>query len=363
MSESPAKTVLHDWHADNGARIVDFAGWQMPVQYGGALEEHQAVRTSCGIFDVSHMGNVLIQGEQAGAALDRLTTWPMSGLRHGAARYTVFLNKSGGAVDDLIVYRRDDDNYLIIWNASNHQKNLDWSKPVFAEYGVSVQDLTDRTALIAIQGPNWRDVTAAALPDLPMPDKRFTFTEADGGSSPIIIARTGYTGEDGVEIWMPDDQAVQAWTALVDAGAVPCGLAARDSLRIEAGLPLYGHELSDQIDPFEAGVKFVVKFDDREYIGRDALAARLDADNRRQLVGIRLLDRGVPREGYTLHDQHGNDIGTISSGSYSPILGAGIGLALVTPTGPDDLVGTRGTVQVRKKSIPIEFVNPPIHKA
>ncbi|RMF18994.1 MAG: glycine cleavage system aminomethyltransferase GcvT [Candidatus Dadabacteria bacterium] len=335
--------------------MVPFAGWEMPVQYTGVKAEHTAVRTTCGLFDVSHMGTVLLQGGRATEALERLTPWPMSKLKPGRARYTVMLNEAGGTVDDLIVYRRGNEDWFVIWNAANHQKNLDWTAPILTEYGVTLEDLTSDTALIALQGPDWHSVWEQALPGAAFPDKRFTFTEHDG----MLIARTGYTGEDGVEIWCPNARAIELWDRLIDAGATPCGLGARDSLRIEAGLPLYGHELSDEIGPIEGGVGFVVHKDHHGYIGEMAL----QRDPRRCLAGVRMTGRGVPREGYPVLTPDGETIGAVTSGSYSPILDTGIGLALVDrkKSGYDG-TSQAVAVEIRGRSFDAELVVPPLHK-
>lgn len=356
-----ARTALFDRHVAMGARMVPFAGWSMPVQYAGVIEEHQAVRSSAGLFDVGHMGTVLLRGDGTAAALDELTTWPMSTLEAGRARYTVFLNDSGGCVDDLIVYRRGSSSWFIIWNAGNHAKNLAWTAPFWARYGVELEDRTADTALIALQGPNWRAVWDRAFEAAPVPEGRFRFLERGDESALEIVARTGYTGEDGVEIWIPNARARETWDRLIEAGAVPCGLGARDSLRIEAGLPLYGHELTEEIDPVSGGVGFVVKLDARTFYGRAGLETRLRATNRRGLIGIRALERGVPREGYLVHDADGRECGAVTSGSWSPILDAGIGLALVD--NPEALLHTEGAVMVRSRPLRVRFVRPPIHRS
>lgn len=351
------RTVLHAEHLALGARMVPFGGWDMPVQYAaGVKAEHAAVRQQAGLFDVSHMGNVVLRGSKIGAALDRLTTWPMSKLAAGAAKYTVFPNLEGGTVDDLIVYKRRDDEYFIIWNASNHAKNLVWTAPVFKEFGVDLEDLTDTTALIALQGPAWEAAFKKVLPKAPLPQKRFTFSESDG----VTVVRTGYTGEDGVEIWLPNDRAVALWRGLIDAGVQPCGLGARDSLRIEAGLPLYGHELTDEIGAVEGGVGFVVKKDHSGYLGQ----AKLQLNPARRLVGIRLLDKGVPREGYEVLDAQQKPIGKVTSGSYSPIIDSGIGLALVSlGQSRYDGASLDGFISIRGRPAAAKLVKPPIHKS
>lgn len=350
-------TPLAAEHLALGARMLPFAGWSMPIQYAGVLDEHRAVREHAGIFDVSHMGTVRLHGQGAAAALDRLTTWPMSQLAEGRARYTVFPNPEGGCVDDLIVYREAADRYMIIWNAANHAKNLAWTAEELQRHGVRLEDHTAETALIAVQGPAWREIMGKALPSLPLPEKRFGFVvHQDGGD--WAVARTGYTGEDGVEIWLPAEHAAATWQALLAAGATPCGLGARDSLRIEAGLPLYGHELSDERDLFQAGVGFVVRFDERDFVGRAALERRRQEPGP-ALIGVRMLERGVPREGYPLHDAAGTPVGTITSGSFSPVLDAGIGLGLVD--NPESLVHTDGRIAVRSRMLAVRYVRPPIH--
>ncbi len=356
-----ARTVLYDRHVALGARMVPFAGWSMPVQYAGVIEEHKAVREHAGIFDVSHMGTVLVEGPGTAAALDEMTTWPMSSLEPGRAKYTVFLNDEGGCVDDLIVYRRSADKWLIVWNAANHAVDLAWSAPFFSRHGARVEDRTSGTALIALQGPAWREIWDKVFPDFAPPTGRFRIAERGQNDDLEIVARTGYTGEDGVELWLSNARATATWDRLLAAGATPCGLGARDSLRIEAGLPLYGHELSADLDPVTGGIGFVLKLDDRRFQGRAALEKRLSAEKQRGLIGLRALARGVPREGYEILDSAGKMVGVVSSGSWSPILDAGIGLGLVDK--PDSLLHTEGVVMVRSRPLRVRFVRPPIHRS
>lgn len=356
------QTALYTRHVALGARMVDFAGWSMPIQYSGPLAEHRAVRESVGVFDVGHMGNVLLSGAGAASALDELAAWPLASLKPGRAKYTVLLNDNGGTVDDLIVYRRDEQNFFVIWNASNHAQNMAWCADTFARHGVAVEDRTESTGLIAVQGPDWERVYRKALGDLPVPEKRFEFIESGSGNDLILVARTGYTGEDGVEIWLANDRSLEVWDRLLAAGATPCGLAARDALRIEAGLPLYGHELSPDLDPFQAGVGFTVKFDARAFRGRSGLEARLAQQPRQGVVGVILEARGVPREGYPVRDRDGHEIGHITSGTFSPIVNSGVALALLNnPDSRYDEPGNRGFVVIRDKPVAARFVRPPIH--
>jgi aminomethyltransferase len=287
------KTPLHDVHRQLGAKLIDFGGWHMPVQYtAGTIKEHKAVRDAVGLFDVSHMGEAYLRGDQAREIVGKLTTNAVESAPVGKAVYTLLCRPNGGIVDDCIFYKRGDREFFVIVNASNQSKDLDWFRDHANEH-CNVEDVSDQTALIAVQGPK-----AVAMVDAMPGDKAgqlasmpsFTFTDAEIAGVPCVVARTGYTGEDGFELACPNSGAVQLWSALLDAalplGGLPIGLAARDTLRLESKLPLYGNDIDDDHTPLEAGLGWAVKLDKGDFLGRDALAKQKAAGIERQLVGF-----------------------------------------------------------------------------
>ena len=319
---------------DLEARMVPFGGWDMPVQYSGIINEVKAVRTASGIFDVSHMGRLYISGPQAGAFLDRMLTGSATGLRLGRARYCLICNESGGVIDDTIFYRLGDDEYLLIPNAGNRPSVVEWfSQWIESEFsgGVSIDDRTTETGLIAVQGPG-----AAALLDgictlsggeLPSSLRFFTWGEGDLGSHQVFVGRTGYTGEDGFELSMSNQDAAAVWNALTEAGALPCGLGARDVLRLEAALPLHGHEIDASTSPIEAGLDRFVRREG-DYIGQPVLAQQRNDGTERKLVGLTLPGRSAPRAEYPIL-AGGQEVGRITSGSFSPTLDTSIAMGYV----------------------------------
>ncbi len=350
------QTALYRTHLDLGARIVPFGGWDMPVQYSGIINEVRAVRRAAGVFDVSHMGRLYISGPEAAAFLDRMLTGSASGLRVGRARYCLICNEAGGVIDDTILYRLADDRYLLVPNAGNRLAVVAWFRGwIDAEFagdssasGVSVEDRTVETALIALQGPN----SAAVLDSLcaldggepasssrPFsgrdgrfrvahgPDVPDGFRDGSEGSIEVFVGRTGYTGEDGFELALDAADAVLVWQSLTDAGALPCGLGARDVLRLEAGLPLHGHEIDSDTSPIEAGLERFVR-SAGDYIGRPVLQRQREQGTERKLVGLKLPGRSAPRAGYAIRFQ-GQEVGRITSGSYSPTLDSSIAMGYV----------------------------------
>lgn len=345
--------------------MVPFAGWTMPVQYSGVVDEHQSVRTAAGIFDVSHMGELEMKGEHAAAVVDYLITNDASRLVDGQALYTACCNEQGTILDDLIVYRAAQDRWLIVCNASNHDKiAAHFAKA--AEGHCEFADHSDATALIALQGPKAFDVLdkagsdAASLRQL----KSFHFRDAVVGNVRCTVARTGYTGEDGVEIFCAWNDAPALWDQLVELGAPlglkPAGLAARDTLRLEARLSLYGNEIDETTNPIEAGLGWVVKLDKARFVGKDALSAVKKAPLTRKLVGFEVLGRGIARHGYPLRDLEGNEVGICTSGSPAPTVGKNIGLGYL-PTSLAE-VGTRFFVDCRGKNIEAVVTKTPFYK-
>jgi aminomethyltransferase len=328
---SSRQTPLYDVHARLGAVMTSFAGWQMPLRYGSETAEHQAVRHAAGLFDLSHMGEILVRGPGAGAALDYALTGLLSGLAPGRARYTMICAPDGGVLDDLVVYRQGEQEFLVIANAANTETVYESLVERAADFDATVADATDDYALIAIQGP----AAAGILGPLTSLDlgamKYYSGAFGEVAGRPAWVARTGYTGEDGFEVFCRPSDATAIWDALASAGApaglVPAGLAARDTLRLEAGMPLYGNELGPDLTPFEAGLGRVVKFDKPgDFVGRSALAARASAGPRRELVGLTLRSRRVARHGYPVMAD-GKEVGTVTSGAPSPTLGQPIAMA------------------------------------
>ncbi|HEY5835535.1 glycine cleavage system aminomethyltransferase GcvT [Streptomyces sp.] len=333
----PRRTALDTLHRALGATMTDFAGWDMPLRYASEREEHQAVRTRAGLFDLSHMGEITVTGSGAGEALDYALVGHLSALKAGRARYTMICAPDGGILDDLIVYRLAEQEYLIVANASNAQTVLDAVTERAAGFDASVTDDRDAYALLAVQGPR-SSAVLASLTDADLDGlKYYAGLPGTVAGVPALIARTGYTGEDGFELFVAPGDAEPLWQALsaagAEAGLVPCGLSCRDTLRLEAGMPLYGHELSAGVTPFDAGLGRVVKFDKPgDFVGRDALAVAAEkaaAAPPRRLVGLIAEGRRVPRAGYPVTDAAGTVIGAVTSGAPSPTLGVPIAMAYV----------------------------------
>lgn len=337
-SFSPLReTPLRSRHEALGARMIPFAGWLMPVQYSGILDEHRIVRSAAGLFDLGHMGQVRVTGADALPFLQFVTTNDVSLLNPGDAQYSLLPNSQGGVVDDIIVYRMPEEpGYFVVINAANHDKDIAWLQQQRVsrdDLDVKVEDVSDSLGMIAIQGPRAAEVVAT-LSDVDLsPLPAFNWRRATVAGIPLLVARTGYTGEDGFEFYVPQAQTTELWDALFAAGQsyglAPIGLGARDTLRLEARMPLYGNELSDDISPLEAGLGWAVKLDKGDFIGRDRIAAMKEAKPPRRTVGFELTERaGSARHGYAVH-RDGREIGTVTSGAHSPTLGTEIGLALV----------------------------------
>jgi aminomethyltransferase len=365
-TEQPLKrTSLYDRHVEAGGRIVPFAGWEMPVQYKGIVTEHQAVRTACGLFDVSHMGELELRGEHAAAVVDYLVTNDASKLVDGQAMYTCACNDKGTILDDLIVYRAAQDRWLVVCNASNRDKMSAHFREA-AENHCELEDRSDETALLAFQGPKVFDVLARAgaeaakLRDL----RSFHFRDAVVANVRCTVARTGYTGEDGVEIFCAWNDAPKLWDQLMelgkDLGIQPVGLGARDTLRLEARLSLYGNDIDETTNPIEAGLGWVVKLDKPMFMGKDALAAVKAAPLPRKLVGFEVTGRGIARHGYPLRDLDGNEVGVCTSGSPAPTVGKNIGLGYLPSA--MTAIGTKFLVDCRGKNVEAVVVKTPFYK-
>ena len=357
-------TPLYETHKSFGARMIDFAGWKLPLQFDGIRQEHMAVRNACGLFDVSHMGEIEIKGPEAEVLCQKLNTNDMAGLRDGRARYGLFCYPDGGAVDDLITYRFSADHFLVCVNASNTEKVYRWIGDNCGGLDVEVTDASAAYAQIAVQGPNSVSVMERALGEESVRDfPRFSFRILAGEATGVIVARTGYTGEDGFELFVPSGDAVWIWERLRESGSefgiALCGLGARDTLRIEVGYPLYGNELGEKTTPIEAGLGRYVKMDKGDFIGRDALLEQVESGVARETIGFKMLDRGIARHGYGVV-KNGRRIGEITSGTMSPVLDVGVGIASVASGEVEcgDEIGIEIRGQVRK-AVFSEF---PLHK-
>jgi aminomethyltransferase len=367
VSEHLRRTPLYAQHVALGARMVPFAGWEMPVQYKGITPEHHAVRTAAGLFDVSHMGELFFEGPAAQRVLDGLITNDAGKLAVGRALYTVACNAEGTILDDLIVYRVGDTRFMVVCNASNLEKmRAHFTAQTRSKPGCTFTDRSDETALLAVQGPRSREILAAlgASEDL-LASTRFGVAHGTLAGIELVVARTGYTGEDGYELFCASASAPQLWAAVVDAGRAvalePIGLGARDTLRLEARLSLYGHELDETTTPFEAGLGWVVKLDKGEFLGRDALRAKQAEPARRKLVGFEMVARGIARQGYRILDVTGaNELGVVTSGAPSLSLGKNIGLGYVTPSAT--AIGTRFGIEIRGKVAEAQVVATPFYK-
>jgi aminomethyltransferase len=367
MSETPLRrTSLYDEHVAAGGRIVPFAGWEMPVQYSGIVDEHTAVRTAAGLFDVSHMGELQLRGEYAAHVVDYVVTNDAKKLVDGQAMYTCACNERGLILDDLIIYKRTQDDWLIVCNASNRAKMASHFARAAQDH-CDFEDQSETTALISLQGPRSFDVLTRLGPgDGPRLSelKSFHFRAATLSGVKCTCARTGYTGEDGVEIFCPWDDAPKLWRALMEAGRPlgikPVGLGARDTLRLEARLSLYGNDIDESTNPIEAGLGWVVKVEKGDFIGRAALMEIKARPLPRKLLGFEVTGRGVARHGYPLRSMEGEEIGICTSGSPAPTVGKNIGLGYL-PTGMAE-PGTRFLVDCRGKNVEAEVVKTPFYK-
>ncbi|MGP3954639.1 glycine cleavage system aminomethyltransferase GcvT [Nonomuraea sp. 3N208] len=354
-------TPLRDVHESLGATLTDFAGWLMPLRYGSESAEHNAVRQAAGLFDLSHMGEIFLTGPQAGQALDYALVGHLSALAPGRARYTMIVNERGGVLDDLIVYRLGDEEFMVVANASNYEKVGNELKERAKAYNAVVDDRSDQYALIAVQGPRSHEILAT-LTDADLEGlKYYAGLPALVDGRQALIARTGYTGEDGFELFVANQDAVPLWHALMKAGEPhglkPAGLSSRDTLRLEAGMPLYGNELNAELTPFDAGLGRVVKFDKPgDFVGRSALEAVKDDTPRRRLVGLVARGRRVPRHGYPV-TKDGAVVGEVTSGAPSQTLGKPIAMAYVDADVEEGLA-----VDIRGSQEPMDLVELPFYR-
>ncbi|WFA85406.1 glycine cleavage system aminomethyltransferase GcvT [Paenibacillus amylolyticus] len=346
-----------------GVRCIDFGGWELPVQFSGIQKEHEAVRERAGLFDVSHMGEFTVQGEQAEVFLQQMMTNDVTTLVPGQAQYTLMCYPDGGVVDDLLVYKLEDQHYMLVVNASNIDKDWAWLQEHLIP-GVSMNNDSEQTALLALQGPLAVDIIGKVTDTDVSSIEPFRFVQdAEVCGVKLLLSRTGYTGEDGFELYVPADQAAVVWNGLMQAGEghglVPTGLGARDTLRFEARLPLYGQELSATISPLEAGVGMFVKLNAGPFIGHEALLQQKTDGPARKLVGIEVLERGIPRPHYPIYAE-GVQIGEVTTGTQSPTLKRNLGLALIDSKYA--ALGTPLEIEIRGKKLKAEVVKTPFHK-
>ncbi len=362
QESSTLKTPLYPWHLKLGAKMVDFNGWEMPIQYEGILAEHQAVRESVGIFDISHMGTIDILGLNALDFVQDLITNDASHLSDGKALYSPVCLPSGGVVDDVLVYRLENRRYRFVVNAGNRKKDFDWFAQQSKDKHVEICCLSDANALVAVQGPNSRpllqDILKIALGGV----QYYSFFFADWNGQPLMISRTGYTGELGYEVFLPAESVGAFWEKLLEQGkrygVKPVGLGARDTLRMEMGYCLYGHEIDDAITPLEAGLSWTVAFQKARFIGKDALLAQQKQGLTRRLVGVKMLGKAIPRAGCEIL-LDGKPAGKLTSGGFSPSLGCGIGMGFVPAAAAKE--GKALAVRIRETNHQAQVVRIPFY--
>ncbi|GHH96972.1 glycine cleavage system aminomethyltransferase GcvT [Neobacillus kokaensis] len=358
------RTPLFDVYKEYRGKTIDFGGWELPVQFSSIKEEHEAVRTKAGLFDVSHMGEIEVKGTDSLAYLQKMMTNDISKVKNGAAQYTAMCYETGGTVDDLLVYKMEEEHYLLVVNASNIDKDYEWLER-HIEGDVSLKNLSETTAQVALQGPLAQKVlqklTSTDLSSISF----FKFQQdVEISGKKALVSRTGYTGEDGFEVYCQADDVVEIWKAILEAGkeegVIPCGLGARDTLRFEANLALYGQELSAEISPLEAGIGFAVKLNkEADFIGKTALAKQKENGVPRKIVGIEMIDRGIPRHGYPIYK--GEElIGEVTTGTQSPTLKKNIGLALISSE--NAVLDSELEVEIRGKRLKVKIIPTPFYK-
>lgn len=362
-SESLKRTPLYDRHVALGARMVEFGGWKMPVQYSGIVDEHSAVRNAAGLFDISHMGEIEVKGSDALAFLQHIATQDVATIAEGQSNYALLCRPDGGIVDDIFIYHLPD-GYMVVVNASNIEKDFAWILDQIAGYDVQLTNISDHASMLAIQGPHAEAILARAT-DTDVVNLPFhAVTTGMLGDIPGIIARTGYTGEDGFELFVDDDNVVRLWDELLalggDAGLKPCGLGARDSLRFEACLALYGHEIADDINPYEAKLGWVVKLGKGDFVGHETLSQVKQAGVARKLAGFEMVGRGIARGGYEIRSVEGERIGYVTTGMPSPTLGTYLGLGYVPTALASE--GSEFDVIVRDRPVRARVVKTPFYK-
>jgi len=354
---SNLRTPLYQWHVDHKARMVPFGGWEMPVQYAGIAAEHRAVRTAAGLFDISHMARVSFGGPDALALLEKVFTNSVATMKDGQVRYGLVCKEDGGILDDILVYKWPY-GYAAVINASNREKILAWLEKQKAGLNVQIQDQTFDTTMVAVQGPRSVELVAGVFADDVTNLKYYFATPTRYRDAGCVVSRTGYTGEDGFEVMAPNALGVTVWEEFIARGAVPCGLGARDTLRLEAAMPLYGHELNESIDPIQAGLAWAVKLDKGDFIGRAALGAH--HNNKPVRVGLEVEGKRAAREGSAILASDDSTAGTVTSGSFCPWLDKSLAMGYVAPALA--AVGTKLKIDVRGSTLDATVVALPFYK-
>jgi aminomethyltransferase len=362
MPEHLLRTRCYEWHVSRGARMVDFAGWEMPVQYSSVTDEHHAVRRAAGLFDIAHMGRLRFSGPEAGAVLEHVLTANVGELQVGQVRYALVTNERGGILDDVLVYRLDE-FWLLVVNASNRLKILSWIEEHSGGFDFQLSDETFAQFMLAVQGPKALDILNPLIKS-DIGEIAYYWAVRDNVMGVEgLVSRTGYTGEDGFEVILPAEHGPRLWEAVFERGEgqglLPCGLGSRDTLRLEAAMPLYGHELNEDIDPFTAGLSFAVKLDKGEFLGREALAAAKSRADRPRRVGLELVGRRIAREGSGLY-AGGREVGQVTSGTFSPTLGKPLAMGYVAREVSE--VGTPLEVEIRGKREGAVVVKLPFYR-
>ncbi len=355
------KTALFEQHSDLGAKIVDFAGYQMPLSYEGVSIEHHQVRNDCGVFDVSHMGEFFVSGEHATALISKISSNDVTKLSPGQAQYSCMPNESGGIVDDFIIYKLAENHYMLVVNASNIEKDFDHIQKYNATIGASLTNESDSYSLLAIQGPQtielMQPLSSVGLAEIPF----YQFTKGDFGGIPeVIISATGYTGSGGFEIYCKNDEVAQIWSKVLAQGAKPIGLAARDTLRLEMGYCLYGNDIDDTTSPLEAGLGWITKFN-CEFVNASFFKSQKEKGVSKKLIGFEMIEKGIPRKDYKVVNKNQEEIGLVTSGTMSPSLSKGIGLAYVKTA--YTAMETTIYIQIRNKTVAAKVVKLPFYKS
>lgn len=356
MTSELKKTPLYQNYVDSGAKIVEFGGWAMPVQFTSIKEEHNAVRYEVGMFDVSHMGEISIKGNDASKFVQYLLSNDTNNLTDTKAQYTALCNEEGGIIDDLVTYKIGDNDYLLIVNAANTDKDFAWVQKHAPKFDVEVSNVSNQFGQLAVQGPKARDLVSG-LVDIDVSEmKPFDFQQnVTLFGKNVILSQSGYTGEDGFEIYCEAKDTVDIWNDFIEHNVVPCGLGARDTLRLEAGLPLHGQDLTESITPYEGGIAFAAKpLIEEDFIGKSVLKDQKENGSERRTVGLELLDKGIARTGYPVLDLDGNEIGEVTSGTQAPSSGKSIAMAIIKR---DEFeMGRELLVQVRKRQLKAKIV-------
>lgn len=356
MTSELKKTPLYQNYVDSGAKIVEFGGWAMPVQFTSIKEEHNAVRYEVGMFDVSHMGEISIKGNDASKFVQYLLSNDTNNLTDTKAQYTALCNEEGGIIDDLVTYKIGDNDYLLIVNAANTDKDFAWVQKHAPKFDVEVSNVSNQFGQLAVQGPKARDLVSG-LVDIDVSEmKPFDFQQnVTLFGKNVILSQSGYTGEDGFEIYCGAKDTVDIWNGFIEHNVVPCGLGARDTLRLEAGLPLHGQDLTESITPYEGGIAFAAKpLIEEDFIGKSVLKDQKENGSERRTVGLELLDKGIARTGYPVLDLDGNEIGEVTSGTQAPSSGKSIAMAIIKR---DEFeMGRELLVQVRKRQLKARIV-------